>query len=255
MAEARANSAEPMPGTLVRRLIRGADRATLATLERGEGEHGEGERAGGSPYASLVLAACDHDGAPLLLISTLADHTRNIAADGRVSLLFDGTGGRAEPLTGPRATIQGRAHITSAPRHRQRYLARHPSAAMYAGFRDFAFYRVEVARAHLVAGFGSIHWLPADQVIAPAPAALADREADIVGHMNDDHADAIDLYANRLLGQAGTGWRMTGIDAEGADLRREGRVARLDFAGSIADADAARAELVRLVRQAREQAG
>jgi putative heme iron utilization protein len=70
--------------------------------------------------------------------------------------------------------------------------------------------------------------------------------------MNEDHGAALDLYANRLLGEAGTGWRMTGIDAEGADLRREGRVARLDFAGPVADAEAARAELVRLVRQARE---
>lgn len=250
MAEIAPVEIEPpevKPATIVRRLIRAADRASLATLDCGDGE-----RAGGAPYASLVLVACDHDGSPLLLISGLADHTRNIARDNRVSLLFDGTAGLAEPLTGARATIQGRVSASTAERHRARFLARHPSAAMYAGFRDFAFYLVAVERAHLVAGFGRIHWLPGDQVIQPAPEALVAREADIVGHMNEDHGAALDLYANRLLGEAGTGWRMTGIDAEGADLRREGRVARLGFASAVADAEAARAELVRLARQARE---
>lgn len=235
------------PASIVRRLIRAADRASLATLDRGDDA-----RAPGAPYASLVLVACDHDGSPLLLISGLADHTRNIEHDDRVSLLFDGTAGLAEPLTGARVTIQGRAYASAEERHRARFLARHPSSAMYAGFRDFAFYRIAVERAHLVAGFGRIHWLPGDRVIQSVPQALAARETDIVGHMNEDHGAALDLYANRLLGEAGTGWRMTGIDAEGADLRREGRVVRLDFARPVADAEAARVELVRLVRQARE---
>ncbi|MSO71956.1 MAG: DUF2470 domain-containing protein [Alphaproteobacteria bacterium] len=245
MAETAA--ADVPPADIVRRLIRATDRASLATLDRGDGG-----RAGGAPYASLVLVACDHDGSPLLLISGLADHTRNIARDDRVSLLFDGTAGLVEPLTGARASIQGRASASVEEHHRARFLARHPSATMYASFRDFALYRVAVERAHLVAGFGRIHWLPGDQVIQPAPEALVAREADIVGHMNEDHSAALDLYANRLLGEIGTGWRMTGIDAEGADLRREGRVARLDFAQPATDAEAARAELVRLVRQARE---
>lgn len=242
-----SSAADPSPAGIVRGLIRAADRASLATLDRGENE-----RAAGEPYASLVLVACDHDGSPLLLISKLADHTRNIERDERVSLLFDGTAGLAEPLTGARATLQGRARASAEARHRARFLARHPSAVMYAGFRDFSFYRVTVERAHLVAGFGRIHWLPGDDVIRPAPEALCAREADIVAHMNEDHGVALDLYANRLLRETGTGWRMTGIDADGADLRLEGRVARLDFAQSVDDAEAARAELVRLARAARE---
>jgi putative heme iron utilization protein len=241
---------DPLPGDVARGVMRAVDRASVATVMRGD------QPDAGGPYASLVLVALDHDASPLLLISTLADHTRNLAADNRVSLLFDGTAGLDEPLTGLRVTVQGRAARSDAPRHRARFLARHPGAVMYADFKDFAFYRVEVARAHLVAGFGRIHWIAAKDLLFDSSGneALAEREAGIVEHMNDDHADAVHLYATRLLGRAGEGWRMTGVDPEGADLRLGGRTARLPFAGPVRDADAARVELVRLVKQARQTA-
>lgn len=235
------------PGLQARRLIRAAERATLATaLARKE--------APGWPYASLALVACRPDGSPLLLLSDLADHSKNITADSRVSLLFDGTAGLADPLSGPRVTLLGRANETRDAADRARYLARHPSAAHYAGFKDFRLYRIEVARGHLVAGFGRIHWLEASDILydAGAAAALAAHEADILAHMNRDHAVAIALYAQRLLGLDGAGWVMTGIDPEGIDLRAGGRLARLTFARPIADAEAARAELARLAREARD---
>jgi putative heme iron utilization protein len=239
---------EPSPGAIARGVMRGADRATLATVMRGE------QPDTGAPYASLVLAALDHDASPLLLISTLADHTRNLAADPRVSLLFDGTAGLDEPLTGPRVSVQGTAKRTDDPRHRARFLARHPGAAMYAGFKDFAFYRVEPARAHLVAGFGRIHWIEAGGLLLDVreSAPLAKSEPGIIEHMNADHADAVQLYASRLLSRGGEGWRMTGIDPEGADLRLGGAVARLPFERPVHDSDSARAELVRLVKHARQ---
>src|SRR5215468_8709870 len=87
-----------IPAESVRRLLEAADRAALGTL-----------LAEGQPYVSLVLLALDHDAAPLLLLSDLAEHSRNIARDPRVSLLIDGTGGLADPLTGPRASLIGRA--------------------------------------------------------------------------------------------------------------------------------------------------
>ncbi len=235
------------PAASVRRLLRGSDRATLATLQRPDADGPTGW-----PYASLVLLAVDHDGAPVLLISTLAEHTRNLQADPRASLLLDGTAGLDEPLTGARATVIGRLERTDDPEARRRFLARHPSAAMYAGFKDFGVWRMTVERAHLVAGFGDIHWVDAADLSGPAAPALAAREADVVEHMNDDHADAIALYARVLLGLDGDGWVMTGVDAEGADLRLGGRVARLPFDKPIADADGARVELVRLVKRARE---
>ena len=227
----------------VRDLVRGLDRAALATSLPGEG--------GTRPYASLVLVAVDHDLSPILLLSDLAEHTKAIAGDGRVSLLFDGTHGLDQPLTGPRVTLLGQATRTPDDRLARRFLARHPDAEIYAGFRDFHFYRVAVERAHLVAGFGKIRWLGADELQAVPAVGLAESEAGIVSHMNDDHADALQLCAGRLLGLPGNDWRMTGIDAEGIDLRQRGQVARLSFDAPLGAAAEARKVLVALVAKAR----
>ncbi|MGH7184968.1 MAG: pyridoxamine 5'-phosphate oxidase family protein, partial [Pseudomonadota bacterium] len=91
---------DEQPGETVRRLMRAAGQATLATALARD--------ASGRPYASLVLVALDDDGSPILLLSDLADHSRNLQADARAALLFDGTAGLADPLTGPRATVLGR---------------------------------------------------------------------------------------------------------------------------------------------------
>jgi putative heme iron utilization protein len=238
------------PGAIARGLVRGADHATLATLGVAGGP------AAGEPYASLVLVACLPDATPVLLISRLADHTRNLEADPRVSLMFDGTAGLDEKLTGARVSVQGVARRSAAPECRARFLARHPGAARYADFGDFGFFAVEMRAAHLVAGFGRIHWLEAGALRDDAAdaAGLVAAEAEIVAHMNADHADAVALYATRLLGRGGEGWRMTGVDPEGADLRRGGEVARLAFARRATTAESARAELVRLVTAARAAA-
>ncbi len=232
------------PARIVRRLIRAADRAAL-------GVHGA--RLEGFPYVSLTEIACDIRGRPVLLLSTLAEHTKALDADPRASLLIDGTAGYAEPLTGPRASLIGRLERVPTEAVSTRYLARHPAARMFAGFRDFGFFRFEVDKAHLVAGFGRIHWLDAADVLLEGGAgeALAEAEPDIVAHMNDDHSDAIGLYANVLLGLPGVGWRMTGVDPDGCDLARDGITARLDFDNPASDAQSARRELVLLVRKAR----
>lgn len=241
------------PARTVRDLLRGLDRAALATaLPQAATLPAGGDSATPWPYASLVLVAVDHDLAPILLISDLAEHTRAIAADPRVSLLFDGTHGLDQPLTGPRVSLLGRAVRTGDERLKRRFLARHPDAAMYAGFRDFAFYRVAPERAHLVGGFGKIRWLTAAELLpAPPPSALVESEADIVAHMNAAHADAVQLYATRLLGLPGDGWTMTGIDAEGLDLRRAGSVARLALPTTVGTPDDARRALIALVAKAR----
>lgn len=231
------------PARTIRRLMREQPRVSLGTLEA----------SGGAPYVSLAMVALDHAGRPLLLLSDLADHTRNLKADPRVSLLFDDTAGLESPLAGARASVQGRIGISKDESDRRRYVARHPDAALYAGFADFNLYRVEVERAHLVAGFGRISWVDAGAILSEPSPALMEREADIVSHMNDDHADAIQLYAQRLLGRRGDGWRMTGVDAEGADFRRVGETARLWFDNPVRDAESCRVELVRLVKRARSQ--
>jgi putative heme iron utilization protein len=228
----------------VRDLVRRLDKATLATALPDENVSW--------PYASLVLVAVDHDLSPILLISALAEHSKAIAADNRVSLLFDGTAGLDQPLTGPRVTLMGRAAPDDGPRLRARFLARHPDAALYAGFADFRFYRVAIERAHLVGGFGKIRWLTAAELAPPPPPALVAAEPEIVAHMNQDHADAIGLYATKLLGLSGEGWRMTGIDCDGIDLRLRGTVARLALPTTVDGPDAARNALVALVAKARQ---
>lgn len=122
------------------------------------------------PYGSLVICATFPDGAPMLLLSSLAVHTANLMKDPRACLLFDATDAHADPLSGTRLSLIGR--ITRAPEPelelcRSRFLARHSSAAAYASFGDFRFYRMQPDRAHLVAGFGQIHWIEASDLLHP----------------------------------------------------------------------------------------
>ena len=250
------------PGPRVRALVRGAGRAALATTLVLDGDGG-----GARPYISLVLGAADHDASPILLLSDLADHSKNLKADARAALLFDGTAGRDDPLTGPRASLLGELRVVAegtvaegalAEHLKRRFVARHPGARAYADFKDFRLYRMAVESAHLVAGFGRIHWLKAPDILfdAGACAALAEAEAAIVAHMNRDHGEALGLIAERLLGRPKPapetgGWTMIGIDPEGIDLRAGARLARAEFDAPVRDTEAARAALVRLSARAR----
>ncbi len=240
------------PAAACRSLIRRSATAVLATIERDPT---------GWPYASLVQVAAAHDGSPILLLSNLADHTKNFTRDERVSLLFDGTRGLDNPLTGARVTLQGRIRALGDTepevRLKRRYLARHPEAVDYAAFADFKFYMVTPERLHLVAGFGRISWLAAAAVLLDAAhtGTLAEEEEGILAHMNADHADAVDLYARAAEPNTAAGWRMAGIDPEGADLRRNGLATRLAFENFITDGAAARRELVRLVNLLRTGSG
>lgn len=247
MAEPEKPEAALAPAEKARRLIRTCDRASLASAQHD---------ASGWPYASLVICASDHDGAPILLLSDLAEHTKNIKQDPQVSLLFDGTVGLDDPLTGARVTVLGSLSVTQDEGIARRFLARHPSAAGYAGFADFHFYRLETVRAHLVAGFGAIDWIDAGALLYDTEdaKALAEAEFDIVEHMNQDHADALDDYARHLLDLPGAGWAMTGIDPEGFDMRCDGATARLDFETPVDDATGARQALIGLVQKARTRA-
>ena len=236
------------PGAAARALMRASIQATLATSQR---ETGAG--IGGWPSPSLVLVGFDLDATPLLLISRLAEHTLNLEADPRCGLLFDGTAGHPDRLTGPRLSVQGKARRDDDSRLTDRFLARHPSAAAYAGFADFGLWRVDVERGHMVAGFGRIRAMGTSQLHLP-PADwldLAPAEKDIVAHMNEDHAGAVQLYATTLRGQPAANWRMTGIDPDGCDLHDGTQAIRLPFTRKVRNADQARAELVRLVKQAR----
>jgi putative heme iron utilization protein len=218
-------------GTEVRTLMRGRSTATLATQLAGSGW----------PYASLVLVATAMDGAPLLLLSRLAEHTKNIAGDQRVSLLFDGTETSPSRLAGSRATVLGRAMRTPDAAELRRFLAHHPEAEAYAGFADFSLFRVHVERAHLVAGFGRIHWVDEREILLPtgATAPFAAAEAKLLGELGGD-----DVTKAALAQKLGPGaWIVTGIDPEGVDVRGGAATARLTFAAAVAEPSAIRAAL------------
>jgi putative heme iron utilization protein len=233
-----------MSGAIARGLMRRARSAALSTLLASDA---------GQPYVSLVTVALDLDGSPILLLSDLSDHTRNLVAEPRAALLFEAASGRTNPQTGPRVSVLGRIGRDDTDRLRSRFLARHPGASLYAGFADFHIFRMTVERAHFVGGFARSLWIERDDLLLPGEASmvLAEAEPDVLAHMNDDHAVAIDLYAERLLGRRGSGWRMVAIDPEGCDLARAGRLTRLDFPQMVVDTTTLRRMLVELADRAR----
>jgi putative heme iron utilization protein len=239
---ARATEADE-PARASRRLVRTALKGALATLDRETGH----------PYASLILLATEPTGAPVFLISRLALHTRNLEPDPRASILFDGTGGLGDPLTGGRLTVSGAARPSASPTALRRFLARHPTAEGYARFADFSVYELEIARGHYIGGFGRIVDLqPAALTTDIADAGpLVEAEPDIVAHMNSDHADAVALYATELAGCSPGAWRMAGVDPDGADLLHCTSAARIDFPERVGTPGQVRGVLISLVQQAR----
>src|SRR5271168_826763 len=195
LPENAAGAAGFDPIAVAKDLLRTTRAGTLATLDRNTGH----------PFASLVNVASDSDGAPLILISRLATHTANLEVDGRASLLL-AAGGKGDPLAHPRLTVLGKfirvaREAPDEPRLRRRFLARHHKSELYAGFADFAFWRLQVASAHLNGGFARAADLKAADILTDVAGAedLIDAEAGTIAHMNTDHADAVLLYATQLL--------------------------------------------------------
>jgi putative heme iron utilization protein len=154
------------PQAQARGLMVNAGRAYLGTLAERPAPAGE---PAVFPFVTLVLPALDEGGRPLLLLSDLSDHARNLRRDPQASLLFDGTAGLAEPLTGPRLTLIGRVSLADDADTRARYVTAQPSARSYIGFGDFHLYRFEIAEGLLVAGFGRIHRIAGDKIAEPRP--------------------------------------------------------------------------------------
>lgn len=205
----------------------------------------------GDPYCSLVNVATAIDGAPLFLLSNLALHTKNILADARVSLMLDERKD-GDPLEGARVMLMGSCAKTD-PAVAGAYLRRHLEAEMFANFGDFAFYRMEIGRAHLVAGFGRIVDVgPKDLLAGMSDAqALVESETGAIAHMNEDHADACRLFATKLLGGPDGDWRCVGIDPEGLELQQGRTALRLPFPQRVTGPGPLRAVLKELADQAR----
>ena len=233
------------PDRQARRLLRAARVGTLATVSP--------PADGGQPFASLVTPAIAGDGAILLLLSDLSEHTRHLRAEPRCSLLVVGPAQSANPQTAPRVTVTGLAAVSDTAADRTRFLAVHPYAALYAGFGDFHLWRIVPRGGLLVGGFARANRLRADDLIpgAVAAAAIEAAEASILSHCNNDHADAMAAIGAAASGRAGA-WRMATADTEGFDLALDETTLRVNFSAPVADSGGVRAELVRLTQTSRQ---
>lgn len=232
---------------LSRRLVRLARYGALGVLDP----------ADGMPFVSRVGLASEMNGTPVMLVSRLSQHTGAVLADPRCSLLV-GEPGKGDPLAHPRLTIVARAQrIDPAdPAHaavRRRYLLRHPKAQLYVDFADFAFFRIVPERASLNGGFGKAYHLTAADLLLSGEvlAELGAAEAGAVEHMNQDHLDAVRLYAEKLAKVRPGPWRLSSLDPAGLDLVDGDKVARLDFDPPLQSAGELRPRLVALAKQAR----
>lgn len=232
---------------LARTLMRVARHGAIAVLDPETG----------GPLASRVGVASDADGAPLILVSGLSAHTRAIDADPRCSLLI-GDPGKGDPLAHPRITLICRAVVLEkgTPDHaraERRYLNKNPKARLYVGLGDFRLFRLEPERASLNGGFGRAYALTRQDLMTASPAleALALSEQGAIDHMNADHRDAVSLYAAHFARASGSGWVMTGCDADGMDLASGDEVARIFFPAPLQAASELRMALVEMARTAR----
>ena len=239
--------ADFVPRDVAKALLRATRAGTLATLDRNTGH----------PFGSLVNVATDADGAPLILVSRLATHTANLEADPRASLLLAETG-KGDALAHPRLTVLGSmvpvAHDSAEePAIRRRFLARHPKSELYAGFADFSFWRMDVVSAHLNGGFARAADLTAADVLTDLAdaQALAEVEEGAIAHMNADHADALRLYATKLLGARDGDWTCVGVSPEGIELQQGQSALWLAFPQRVTGPGPLRAVLKQLADEAR----
>ena len=232
------------PQNIVQKLIRCARKGAMASL------HSESKQ----PYASLVTLASTPSGTPLFLISKLAIHTKNIQNNPHISILIDDSDHTGNPVEGARVTLQGQATTAVEQWARHRFLTFHPDAEQYSDFKDFDFYYLKVKQAHFVGGFGKIQTLPANEFLVDVSSAssLIEAETEILSHMNEDHAEVVELIATRLLKAEPDRWRMIECDPAGFNIGNGVSVLRMEFSRQINSPDEARRQFIELAARARQ---
>jgi putative heme iron utilization protein len=204
-----------------KRLLRVARTGALATLER----------TSGAPLTTLVSLGSDYDGAPLLLLSTLARHTGNLIADKRGSLLLSGPVGRGDPLNQPRLTVGGDIVAHAEPKARERFLARNPKAKLYASFGDFSIFRMAITAVHFNGGFARAASLTPRDILTDLTTAdaLIAEETRLLEEVNAAGSARLAGLAGDAPSESSRRWRAIGLDPDGLDLRAGARAARVSF--------------------------
>lgn len=233
-ASAKDQGPNPVRANAARHIVRKSMKATMASLDV----------SSGAPYASLVAVATMPSCTPILAMSSLSHHHANISADGRVSLLFDGTPEVGDALEGGRVSISGTLELTKDEAAKRRFMARHPDA-YYTEFADFSFFTLHIDRVHYIAGFGRVRWFKqADFLLSDD---LSGSEADAMSQIMAHHTEALTKLAQQsweasngpLTLSQGENWHICGLDAEGADIIANGRATRLEFPQKITSTEAA----------------
>ncbi len=229
-------------GIEARRHLGSLRSGVLSTLSR---------RYGGHPFGSLVPYVLDHEGRPVILVSRLAEHTKNIEADARVSLLAHDNA--REVQAGARVTLLGHAkQLDATSPSAARYRRFFPDAKGLLALGDFSFFVLAPHAVRFIAGFGAIHWIPAADYAPPAN-SLADAESGIVAHMNSDHSHNLRDCCGHVHGNRPADATMVGLDCDGFDVRADGELLRFQFDDPVTDAATARAALVALAQASRTE--
>ena len=201
----------------------------------------------GYPFGSIVPYVLDYESTPTILISDIAQHTRNVKRNNKVSLtVFDRASD--DPQASSRLTWIGDVEpiAISESDLRDRYLRYFPSSESYFDTHDFSFYRIRLRRARFIGGFGEIYWIEPDAMLVRNP--FGDSEKGIIEHMNEDHQKALFHYCRVLCGVETQSVSMTGIDGEGFDMLADNRKVRIDFDSPISSVEEARAVLISLTK-------
>lgn len=208
--------------------------------------------APGYPFGSVVPYCLDRAGRPVILISRIAQHTRNICRDPKVSL-FISEREVDDVQVAPRLTYLADAVPVGAPDEEiaARYYRYFPQSRDYHRIHDFDFYRLEGARVRYIGGFGSIHWLTPPQVEQANPFDEAE-EAAMIHHMNADHVDTMRHYCRQagVEPSAETPPAMAGVDGFGFHLLLGARLLRFEFDAAVSTPMAVRQALVKLAKTA-----
>jgi putative heme iron utilization protein len=238
----------------VRALLQRERNAALCTISN---------KLAGWPFGSISPYALTGAGEPVILISEIAEHTRNLRADARASLLVQDSNALDDPQAGARVTLMGYAVPVPKPYLDDasgRYLRLFPNSASFFDAHDFSLFQIKVSKVRFIGGFGEIYWLDGGEVLDAAADSGIDPVAAhsemICDHMNEDHPDAIRLYAAAFAGTRAESARMIHADSHGFDLialaGNAHKHLRIDFPSPVTTTEEVRAVMVEMVRRARQ---
>ena len=248
---AEAQTARRTPAEEARTLVSSTTVGYLATVGQD-----------GAPWCSLVVYGPTAQGEPVLLVSTMAEHGRNLQHDPRASLALNDPSAPGDPLDSARITLAGRVVRPEGARYEKAldvHVAAIPGATLYAGWDDFTLWVLEVERVRWVGGFAVMETIPAEEYRAAEPDPTAPIAAGAVAHLNEDHRDALLAIARELAGARGavaalcTGIDRYGIDLSCTDAGGEPAAARVNFDVRLTAAGDVRPATVELAKRARER--